>query len=157
MSFRYRTGIRRCGVVRGWSCAGSGTGEPARSPVACVERIDAAPLDVIRLVIPNCWKREILDAVDLDPASHAERAINREEFSRRPRNDLGLKPAVLWTLTGVELPNEISGDSSKVANQDLLELVIADWTSHRSSRPNLIPRHERFRLHSRSQHSNPDT
>src|SRR5215216_2039200 len=110
-SFRQRVCDRRDGQIERRKCAGLRFGKPARTPIAPVERIDSPSLDLVRLVVPDSRKGEILNAVDFQPAGHTERAIDREDFTGRPRNDLGLKPAVLGAFARMELPDEISSDS----------------------------------------------
>ena len=57
--------------------------------------------------------------------------VDREDFARRPGDDLGLKPPVLGTAPGMDLPEEIGRDATDIADQRVLELAVTDRAAHR--------------------------
>jgi len=121
--------------------------EPARTPIAPVEWIDTLTFDLVGLVVPHGWKAEILDAVDLNPASDAERTINSEDFARWARDNLGLKPPMLRATSSVQLPDKIRGHPAEVSNHDLFKLTITNRAAHGGPCANPVPSNERFALH----------
>lgn len=118
-------------------------GEPANPPVPWVERIDPRALDLIWHVVPDGRERENFLAVDDHAPGHAERSVDREDFSRGARHDLGLEPAVLGALARVELPDQVIGDSTQIAHDDLIELAVTDRAAHRRSHTDPLTRPDR--------------
>lgn len=78
-------------------------------------------------------------AVDHDPSRGTEWPGDREDLSRGPGDNLGLEPAVLLTLSGMQLPDDVCRDSTKITYEHVVEFAVADRASHGSANADEIP------------------